>query len=252
MENNNMINSSIKELKQKFIKIKMVPYHKSLRKGSTGIGYTFETLIGKKEDSSFEPDFKGIEIKTKIGYTKCPLTLFSLTGTKDNGHSIYNKFIYYYGYNRESKNGDRIFSHEVYANKFIEIKYSLLWRLKIDYKEKKIKLLIMNRDYEIVENEIYWKFNDIKNRLLTKLKYLALVKGYPYKKQGEIYYRYVSMTIYKLKSFDKFMELIERGIICIVFNISGYNVGDRIITKQRKIEFRMNFNAIDELFEKID
>ena len=31
-----------------------------LRRGSTGIGYTFETLLSKKEDSESNPDFLGM------------------------------------------------------------------------------------------------------------------------------------------------------------------------------------------------
>ena len=68
----------IKELIQKFDEIKKGGLYKSQRCGSTGIGYTFEKLLGKEEDYSYAPDYKGIEIKTKLGYSKCPVTLFSL------------------------------------------------------------------------------------------------------------------------------------------------------------------------------
>ena len=37
-------------------------YVKSIRGGTTGIGATFEALIGKEEDKLSLPDFKGIEI----------------------------------------------------------------------------------------------------------------------------------------------------------------------------------------------
>lgn len=36
----------------------------SLRRGSTGVGYTLETLLGIKENSDKAPDYKGIEIKS--------------------------------------------------------------------------------------------------------------------------------------------------------------------------------------------
>ena len=44
-------------LLQKFEEIKEMGWIKSLRKGPTGIGYTFEKLIGKDEDSLCCPDF---------------------------------------------------------------------------------------------------------------------------------------------------------------------------------------------------
>ena len=64
-------------MKEKFRQIQNIGLCKSLRKGTTGICFTFESLIGKSEDRSFEPDFKGIEIKVKLAYTKTPTTLLS-------------------------------------------------------------------------------------------------------------------------------------------------------------------------------
>ena len=43
-----MIEDKIIKLKKEFIKIKEMGYVKSTRKGFTGIGKTFEDLIGKK------------------------------------------------------------------------------------------------------------------------------------------------------------------------------------------------------------
>ena len=59
------------------------------------------------------------------------------------------------------------------------------------------------------------------------------------------------MTIYKLKGFNEFIKLMEKGIIFINFNISGYNVNGIIFFNSRKIEFRINNDAIDQLFDKI-
>ena len=238
-----IIEKSIKELKEKFYNIKREQFHKSLRYGPTGIGYTFETLIGKKEDSNFEPDFKGIEIKTKIGYSKSPLTLFSLTGISSKRSTIYKYIVKYFGYYRKDKYNYKSFSHEIYANSFKEIKYSFLWRLKVDYQEEKIKLLIMNRDFQIVEDDIYWSFDEIKKRLYTKLNYLAIIKGYPYIINKEKYYKYVSLKIYKLKNFECFIELFEKGIIFISFNINK---------DTRNIEFRINIDQIEKLFNRIE
>jgi hypothetical protein len=47
-----------------FENIKSFGYVKTLRTGSTGVGYTFETLAGIKENNSREADYRGIEIKT--------------------------------------------------------------------------------------------------------------------------------------------------------------------------------------------
>lgn len=49
----------------------------TLRPGDTGIGYTFESLLGIKPNSSEKPDYKGIEIKTSRSI-KNRNTLFSM------------------------------------------------------------------------------------------------------------------------------------------------------------------------------
>ena len=71
------IEANIRELKMKFNEIKNMNYVQSVRKGPTGVGATFEYLIGKKEDRLDLPDFKGIEIKTKRGYSKSLINLFN-------------------------------------------------------------------------------------------------------------------------------------------------------------------------------
>ena len=54
------------ELLKRFDQVKAMGWVDSLRSGDTGIGYTFETLVGIEENNSQEADFRGIEIKCKL------------------------------------------------------------------------------------------------------------------------------------------------------------------------------------------
>ena len=45
------MSKNIIDLYRVFVKIKKLGYVKSMRDGVTGIGYTFETLINKREDN---------------------------------------------------------------------------------------------------------------------------------------------------------------------------------------------------------
>jgi len=68
---------NLEEFKQKFIEIKNKGFVRSLRKGPTGVGYTFESLLGIKENNFATPDIQGIEIKThRIGSNNL-ITLFT-------------------------------------------------------------------------------------------------------------------------------------------------------------------------------
>ncbi len=68
---------NLEEFKQKFQELKNKGFVKSLRKGSTGIGFTFETLMGVDENNLALPDIDGIEIKTHRDNSKSMVTLFT-------------------------------------------------------------------------------------------------------------------------------------------------------------------------------
>ena len=72
-----MEKKQMRDLLVEFLKIKNKGWIKSLRKGPTGIGYTFETLLGKPEETFPIADYRGIEIKVKRKYSKGTITLFN-------------------------------------------------------------------------------------------------------------------------------------------------------------------------------
>lgn len=242
---------SIKILKNKFKDIKSKGLCKSLRNGTTGIGFTFETLLGKDEDRTFEPDFEGIEIKVKLGYTKTPTTLFCLNPT---GQEYVAKYLLdKYGYPDKKDKSIKNFRVEAHSqkNKISANRYIL--KLKVDYNLERINLIILNLDFNVIDNSIFWNFKDLKERLTKKLNYLAYVKGYPYKQNNETYYKYTNMNIYKLKNFELFLKSIEENKIYVIFNIGiakkGPNIGK---IEDRGTAFKINNDNIEDLFELID
>lgn len=244
------MNTEIQELKKIFKEIKNKQFS-SLRKGTTGIGYTLEKLINKEEDNLFLPDFKGIEIKTKLGYTKSPLTLFCLTPKKDNTQCI-KYLLKTYGYpNKNLKY--KSFRIDVYANKNNILANKYIFKLKVDNIEKKLKLLILDINFNIIDDTIYWNFKDIETRLYTKLNYLAYITGYPYQNDNKKHYKYTNLKIFKLKGFNKFLELIEKNIIQVTFNIGYFRTGKRTgEIHDRGTTFRLSNDSILELFTLID
>ena len=63
--------------KQKFQTLKKQGFVKSLRKGATGVGFTFETLIGLKENNLALSDIDDVEIKVHRDNSKSMITLFT-------------------------------------------------------------------------------------------------------------------------------------------------------------------------------
>lgn len=78
-----ILKQDIIELKDIFNKIKKKGWIKSERTGSTGIGYTFEKHIMKKEENFPIPDYKSIEIKTMRYFSKRKIHLFNTTPDGD-------------------------------------------------------------------------------------------------------------------------------------------------------------------------
>lgn len=245
------MNTKINELKKLFLEIKNAQNHKSLRTGNTGIGYTFENLINKKEDNLSTPDYNGIEIKTKLGYSKSPLTLFTLTPKKENDRAT-KYLLETFGYpNKNLKY--KSFKTDAYINKNNIVANKYIIKLKIDQKNNILKLMILDIDLNIIDDSIYWNLNDIKNRLQTKLTYLAYIIGYPYKLNNETYYKYTNLKIYKLKNFDIFLKLLETNKIHITFNIGYFRTGKRVgEIHDRGTAFRLSTDNITELFTLID
>lgn len=244
------MDEKIFNLREQFYQIKKIGLCKSLRNGTTGLGYTFETLLGIKENNSSNPDYNGIEIKTKLGYTKTPMTLFCLN---PSGHEYVSKYLLEkYGYPDKEDNTIKCFRTRATAIKnFLSVNKYLL-KLKVNYEEKRLELLILDTYFNVLDNSIFWTFDELEKRLTTKLSYLAFVKGYPYKRPDGLYYRYFTMTIYKLKSFECFLKLIEEDKIQVLFNIGigkkGKNLGK---IEDRGTAFKIYIQDIEKLFDKI-
>lgn len=245
------MDDAIRDLKKKFNAIRKMGYIKSGRKGSTGIGKTFEDLIEKKEDVLSLPDYRGIEIKTKRGYSKREITLFNAAVSgKDSYESRRIKDIY--GYPDRQNPDFKVLNCSFVCNKVTLVANKYYFKLKIDYKKEKIYLTICDRFYNILESDAYWDFNTLKNKLYAKLNYLALIKAWPNKINGETYYKYYDLKIYKLISFEKFIKLIEEGKIRVSFKISTIRDGTRKgETCDHGTSFAIKEENLDELFDRI-
>ena len=68
---------TLDEFRENFEELRNKGFVKSLRRGPTGIGYTFETLMKIDENNLALPDIDGIEIKAHRDNSKSMITLFT-------------------------------------------------------------------------------------------------------------------------------------------------------------------------------
>ncbi len=246
-----MIKQEIIDLKREFERIKKMGYIKTTRNGPTGIGKTFEDLIGKKEDTLDTPDYHGIEIKTKRGYSQSYITLFNVTPKGKNEFEI-KHLCNAYGYPDKILKEKRVLAVSVQANSTTLVSNRFLFKLNINYKNEKIFLSIMDKNMNILNKDTYWEFKQIKERLEKKLPVLAYIKACTKTIEHINYYKYYDIQFYKLKSFHTFLKLLEQGKIRITFKIGVFREGPRKgEIHDRGTGFEIREIDINELFIKV-
>src|SRR5574344_982858 len=69
----------MKELYRRYKEIQKMGYVPAVNNYNSGIGLTFEKLLGLSNNDLEIPDYNGIEIKTRRAYSKSFITLFNAT-----------------------------------------------------------------------------------------------------------------------------------------------------------------------------
>lgn len=248
----NKISKSIAELKTEFKRIKNMGWIKSKVKGCGGIGVTLEKLIGIDQNELEIPDYNGIEIKTKRSNSKSYTNLFNCAPEGPHYHEI-ERLKNKYGYPDSTFKQYKVLSTSVYSNCFNEVGIKYYFKLKIDRNEEKIFLQIFDKNKNLLEDFVYWSFDTISQKLYRKLNYLAFVKALNFKSYGCEYFKYDNISFYKLKNFDTFIQLIEKGIVRITFKIgifkSGKNIGN---IHDHGTSFNIQEKDILKLYDIID
>ena len=242
----------INDFKKQFYKIRDMGYVKSINNYTSGIGLTFENLIGKKVDNYPMPDYKGrLEIKTKLAYSKIPIHLFKLTPDGQNfyeSQSILEK----YGYYKNNKT-IKAFNGSVFANELNKIGLNNYFSLDVNYKEEMVKLLVYDLDGTLVDDSTYWQFEKIENALTRKLKYLVLIQAWSTQREKTYYYKYYRYDLYKLSNFYTFLNLLDRGIISIGFSLeTTLNKNRTEQIHDHGTSFDINKEDLEKLYYKID
>ena len=245
-----LLKEDIKKLKKEFKRIKSIGLIKTFREGPTGVGYTFETLLNKKEDQKCKPDYGCVELKCRLGYSKSSITLFNCV-PKRNGDSALKYIFQKYSHHRYGNVNDiKLFERKIFSNYSIK-RFDYEFKLKVDYYRLKIVLKSYYKNI-FLEEVCYWDFKTLETKLQKKLTYLSVIKAYPYRKQENTFYKYVSMDVYKLRGFFEFLQLIENDKIFVsIYLKSALEDGTEHNFRDHGVAFRIKPDCLEELFWKI-
>lgn len=245
------MNTNENNILTEFKKIANKGWIKSVSNSTGSIGITFEKELGNKENSSFLPDYQGIEIKCSSMYARYPITLFtSALDGPSNAELI--RITEKYGYNDNIYKDKKILYLFLNCKTKYKAKSKYYFQLELNHKEEKLYLLVYDINNNLIEKISYINFSTIYKHLNIKLKKLALIYGKQTNKNNEKYFKYYKINIYHLKDFKTFLNLIENNTICISLisriNKSKSNGGKY---KNKNLIFAIKRENIELLFDKI-
>ncbi|MCH5167580.1 MAG: hypothetical protein J1F35_06805 [Erysipelotrichales bacterium] len=224
---------------------------KTVRPGSTGVGATFEYLMNIKENKSTDSDLKRIELKTKRVNSKVSTCLFSCA-PEGPGENIIKRISALYGYRDEEYHDKKRLTAFIYNSYKSKGKTNYQFRLNVNYDSRTLNLIVYDKNGVIIDDKIYWTFATLRQCLYRKCTRIAVIEAESRFLYGVEHFKYKSLKIYELISFNKFLKLIEENIICVAINTTIYKSGPRIgELHDHGASFRLYFRDFEKLFNKI-
>ncbi len=224
---------NLPELIEKLKTIQKMGYVKALRKGNTGIGYTFEILFGLQETNIPIADIGGrIEIKTTRRDSSSLVTLF--TFNKAVWQKKQKDIIDQYGYVDEK--GRNSLKSTIFFNK----PNSLGLFMEID--DDKNVIRVLSTDYEILAE---WDIYVIVGKFSQKLSRLLLVIADRRESQGEEEFFYNEAYLLKDPNPRYFLNAFKASRVGI--DIRMHLTENRNV-RNRGTGFRMHERDLVDLY----
>ena len=243
--------NDIKNLKEKFKEIKKIGWMKCDKNNFGAIGTTFEKLVGLKTNQFEIPDFNSIEIKTKSRGKYKQISLFNCVPTGPFYHEI-KRIKDLFGYPDSKLKDFNVFSGEVSCNKKTKIGRNFYFKLNVYNNKKIITLSIYDIQNNKIEEQTYWDFDILEEKINRKLTYLALVNVDKKIIGKTVLFKYNSIKFYKLKGFSTFINLIKDGYIKINFKAGIFRDEKRLgKIHDRGTSFSIDAQNINKLFDCI-
>jgi hypothetical protein len=232
---------SVLELQSYIQDIYKTGWIQTKKAGDTGVGYTFESLIGIEANSSQEPDYKGIEIKCSRGKSSTLQTLFSKIPNYGDLQNKRKDLVVNYGYWDSDKSRYALYM----TIKALE-ENSQGWQLIFDYDTERI--YVSKNGKKIV----YYDYKVLKDSLALKHKQTVFIKvssrNRNKKNDTNELFLYDSAYYCEESSFINFISLMEEGKISLDFAI--HHDPETGKTRDHGFLWRIGKDYIPLLFKK--
>ncbi|MEX2410032.1 MAG: MvaI/BcnI family restriction endonuclease [Candidatus Paceibacterota bacterium] len=235
-EINNITNSIADELLFMLRKLVERGPIKSLLDADTSVGRTLETALGIDINSSTNPDYKGIELKSFRANKGNRKNLFAQVPnwnlSKFNSSA---EILKAFGYQRE---GD----FKLYCTVSTQTRNSQGLKLRLD---DDLDQLIENSDKEEIGDFVVWTLEKLHNRLLEKHNETFWISAETLTEDGVKYFNYTSVEHTRKPIHSQFDILLDQGIITVDHLIKRTKTGG---AREKGPLFKIKPNSLDLLF----
>lgn len=224
----------LRDIKNKLREIKEKGFIKSRRRGPTGIGYTFETLFGVRENNIPIPDIGGVvEIKTIRKNSQSLITLF--TFNRGVWRIEQKELIKRYGYPDER--GRYALKNTVFFGRPIPQGIDLF----VDNSIKAIHLVDVNTNDVLAT----WDVFVIVGKFMTKLSRLLFVIADSKREGGIEYFHYNKAYLLSEPKPREFLKAFRDSLIGIDIRM---HLMDNDVVRNRGTAFRIKEKDLIRLY----
>ncbi len=223
---------NLQEFKQKFGALKNQGFVKSMRGGPTGVGYTFETLLGLKENNLAVPDIDNIEIKTHRDNSQSPITLFT--------------------FNKKVWQVDPLYAVQKYGSYDINERLGMYYTMSLTPNSAGLFLTVAQDEISIqhISGEIIaiWKLSDLAERFTEKIPALLLISAHVEERGGSEYFHFYRGQMMNGTSPDLLAELFKTTNLLVDLRLHEKETAAR----NHGTGFRVYEDKLPLLFQKIE
>lgn len=223
---------NLEEFKEKFEDLKNRGFVRSLRKGPTGIGFTFETLMGIEENNFALPDIENIEIKAHRDNSNNMITLFTFNNKVWKMPPL--EAIRRYGsFDRNGRLG-------LYYTMSLEPNSAGLF-LHVD----KTEISVRHISGEIIA---VWQLSTLAKRFSQKIPALLFVSAHVEKRADIEYFHFYRAQLMRDTSEELLSELFKTGNLLVDLRLHDQKTRAR----NHGTGFRIYEDKLPLLFKKIE
>ena len=212
---------------ERFLQVRNLGFVKSRRKNNTGIGKTFEDYVGVVENNIDEPDLFGYEIKSHREETASYITLFTKSPNFPSRANYYLKDRF--GVPYDDNPALKKLHTSMFASRFNTFGSGLSFRLVNDRMRGIVKIGVYDVvSKELIDDSVGYTYDCLEKVLKKKLKDLFYVTAERKFIDEDEYFFFSKAEIYSNPSIDKFLELLDRGLIMFDIRIGSYKSGRNV------------------------